>query len=139
MDSTTLALTRTRQSAEAATEVMGRAIVMGGAMATVQGTDNAPAATGMVYYVPSSQDAILVAYGLPRLPQGEVYQLWFHDGERRMSGGTFKAWDDGRCMVVTKAPMPLSSVELIRVTIEPNGGSDVPHGNNYLWARLKST
>lgn len=139
VESASLALTRSRQSAELATEVIGRVIVMGGAMATVQGTDLAPTATGMIYYVPSSQDAILVANGLPRLSGADVYQLWFVVGEKRMSGGTFNAWEDGRCMVVTKAPMPLSSVDTIRVTTEPLGGSDVPHGNGYLWARLKAT
>ncbi|MBM2809915.1 MAG: putative transrane anti-sigma factor [Chloroflexi bacterium] len=139
VESASLALTRSRQSAELATEVMGRVIVMGGAMATVQGTELAPTATGMIYYVPSSQDAILVADGLPRLYGGDVYQLWFVVGEKRMSGGTFNACEDGRCLVVAKAPMPLSSVDTIRVTTEPRGGSDVPHGNGYLWARLKAT
>ena len=56
-----------------------------------------------------------------------------------MSGGMFYLEEDGRGMLVIKAPMALDSVDQMRVTIEPRGGSGEPRGSPYLWARIKGT
>src|SRR5205085_12067367 len=99
-----------------------------------------PTAGGMLYDLPNQQDGVLVVDALPALPRGQCYQVWFFKGEQAMSGGTFYLGGDGRGIAPVKAPMPLSEVDLVRVTMEPHGGSDQPSPTKrYLWARLSRT
>jgi hypothetical protein len=139
LDSMQVAAEQAWNNAETVTDVMGRGILAGAGTASVDGTENAPSASGMLYYVPSHEDIVLVVDGLPDLPRGQCYQVWLISGEKWMNGGTFYLGADGKGIVVVKSPMPLSAVDTMRVTMEPHGGSEQPRGNRYLWARLKST
>jgi len=120
-------------------EVMGRGILVGAGTAHVDGTENAPAAGGMLYYLPAQDDGVLIVDGLPGLPQGQCYQVWLISGDQWMNGGTFYLGGDGRGITLIKSPMALSNVDTVRITMEPHGGSEQPRGDRYMWARLKST
>ncbi|MEA2642884.1 MAG: hypothetical protein QOF51_4278 [Chloroflexota bacterium] len=122
--------------AQLAADVMARAM-RGGAMVRIDGTDMAPRASGTLYYVPSESNMVLVAEGLPEQPTGVAYQLWLMSGDQRMNGGMlYYRAADGHCMAVASAPMPLSSVDAVGVTLEPSSGSVEPSGQRYLWTRL---
>ncbi len=131
------ALATSWDTSQAAAEIMARAMEHGGAMASLQGTEMAPDASGMLYYAPSEGDAVLVVRGLPELSRGHVYQCWLTSGERRMNGGTFYREKDGRALLVIKSPMPLDAVEAVGVTEEPHGGSAEPQGERYVWGRVR--
>ena len=118
---------------------MAKAIQRGGDMVRVEGAEMAPAASGMLYYARNENQGVLVVRELPQLPQDQVLQCWLMSGEKRMSGGTFYREEDGRGILVVKSPMALDSVDGIRVTSEPRGGSSEPRGSPYLWARIKGT
>jgi hypothetical protein len=126
-------------NAESVAEIMGRGILIGARAAETHGTEMAPTVSGMVYYLPTQEEGVLVVDGLPELPRGQCYQVWLISGEKWMNGGTFYLGADGKGIAPVKSPMPLSGVDMVRVTMEPHGGSEQPRGNRYLWARLKST
>jgi hypothetical protein len=96
----------------------------------------APGATGMLYYRPGENEGVIVVNGLPESPPGMVYRCWLWRGEERMNGGTLYRENDGRGMVVVKAPMPLRSMDVMRIVREPQDGSTEPRGQPYLWVRL---
>ena len=133
---TELALSRSAQSSQAVTEVMARAGQPGGGMIRVQATEMAPAAMGTLYFVRNESQGVLVVEGLPPLPPGEEYRCWLMSGEKPMGGGALHLEQDGSGMVVIQSPMPLDSVDMLRVTNEPLGGEG-PKGKGYLWARIR--
>lgn len=137
MQSAETALASSWETSQNAAEIMGKAIERGGAMASLQGTGMAPAVSGMLYYAPSDNEAVLVVRGLPEIERGHVYQCWLMSGEKRMNAGTFYRETDGRAMLVIKSAMPLDSVDLVGVTEEPHGGSMEPRGQRYMWSRLR--
>ena len=139
MHANELALVKSWQTGRDATEVMAKAMERGGGSVRVIGAEMAPAASGTLYYGRDENLGVLVVVGLPPLPPDQVYQCWLVSGDKRMSGGMFRLEEDGRGMLVVKAPMPLDSVDIMRVTIEPSGGSGEPRGSPYLWARIKGT
>lgn len=129
-------LEQTRQTSQHAADVLGKAVEHSGKMAALVGTDEAPTATGTLYYMPEERDAVLIVSGMPKL-KGEVYQLWLLSGGESMSGGTFYCDPDGSGMLVVKAPMPLTGVQGLRITSEPHGGNTAPVGKRYLWANME--
>lgn len=130
-------LAQTQQTGFQAADVLGKAVEHGGAMVAMIGTEQAPTATGSLYYVPGDRQGVLMVSGLPKLNRGEVYQLWLVSGQENMSGGTFYCDADGNGMLVVKAPMALTSVDALRITVEPRGGSASPAGMRYMWGRTQ--
>lgn len=133
------ALRHTAQEARTVAELLGRGIQAGAEMARVDGTEMAPSASGMFYYGRASSEGVLVVSGLPHLPRDQVYQLWLVSGTERMNGGTFVLEDGGKGLLLVKAPMPISSVDSIAVTMEPMGGSPTPRGTGYMWGVVRTT
>jgi anti-sigma-K factor RskA len=93
-----------------------------------------PLAKGMMYLTPESNDAVLVAYNLPRLAAREIYQVWLNNPEveQRVSGGTFKVDDKGRGHVIVRSPARLAQYKYCNVTREPAAGSPKPTGPRVL-------
>ena len=93
-----------------------------------------PLAKGMMYLTPESNDAVLVAYNLPRLAAREIYQVWLNNPEveQRVSGGTFKVDDKGRGHVIVRSPARLGQYRYCNVTREPAAGSPKPTGPRVL-------
>jgi Anti-sigma-K factor rskA len=95
-----------------------------------------PMAKGMVYLTPEGNDAVLVAYNLPRLAAREIYQVWLNNPEveQRVNGGTFKVDDKGRGHVIVRSPATtrLAQYKYCNVTREPEQGSLKPTGPRVL-------
>ncbi len=130
-------LEQTWQNGMRAADVMGKAIEHGGRMAALVGTQEAPTAAGTFYYMPGDREGVLIVSGLPKLHAGDVYQLWLLAGAESLNGGTFHSESDGSGLMVVKAPIPLVSVQGLRITSETHGGNASPAGKRYLWANLE--
>lgn len=139
LESSQKTLQATWETSQAATQVMARAMMVGGKMVALQGTASAPTASGRLYYMPGDPQAVLVVSGLPPLPEGQVYQLWLHRGEDQLSGGAFDIEPDGRGLLVVNSGEPLYTYQDCIITSEPHGGSTTPLGKHYLWGRVTST
>jgi hypothetical protein len=131
------ALQRTFRSSLVAVELLGKGIQSGAAMAKMEGTEMAPTADGMLYYLPTNQEAVLVVHGLPSLPGDQVYRVWLVSQGKRMSGGRVYLDVDGKGMCVIRSPMPLDGVEAVGITNEPSDGGDESTGDRYLWGQLR--
>jgi hypothetical protein len=93
-----------------------------------------PLAKGMMYLTPEGNDAVLVAYNLPRLAAREIYQVWLNnpEAEQRVSGGTFKVDEKGRGHMIVRSPARLAWYKYCNVTREPDNGSPKPTGPRVL-------
>jgi anti-sigma-K factor RskA len=77
----------------------------------------------------------LAISGLPRLPRGRTYQLWFvRDGASPTAGVTFGVDPGGRAWAKVVVPPSLDDVREILVTEEPAPGSATPTGRPLLVA-----
>jgi anti-sigma-K factor RskA len=92
---------------------------------------------GTVYLDPSSRTGMLTARGLPPIPQGHAWQLWFVRGNERVSGGML--WPDrmGNGYTLIQVPADLQSYEVIGVTEEPGQGSAWPTTPRIMDGRIK--
>lgn len=105
-----------------------RLVATGGRSVILRGDAPAPQAAGTLTLAPDRPEAFLVADGLPPLPPGKTYQLWFlHDGQRE-SGGLFILEPDGEGVTVVRLARPLADYQAVEVTVEPAGGSPGPTG-----------
>lgn len=88
-------------------------------------TVSAPATDGGTTTVVRSADqgvALLVASDLPDLPSGKVYEAWTFDGETPVAAGTFGSGADS----THQLPSAGVNTATVAVTVEADGGSDVP-------------
>ena len=85
--------------------------------------DGPPGAIGNVFYSEREQRLALVATGLPALPAGQSYRLWFVDGGSPPGGarlaGTFQTAADGSAALVMPN-VPPGSVVGVAVTAAPD-------------------
>lgn len=90
-------------------------------------------AWGEVFVDHESGAAMMRAHGLPRLPEGSVYQFWFlrEDGTR-WDADVFWPTAEGDAVHVTALPPDWSVIRGLCVTVEPAPGSAVAQGPNVL-------
>jgi anti-sigma-K factor RskA len=102
----------------------------------LEASAEAPGAGGVLAVNPVSRGVVLSVRGLPQLDH-QVYQLWFirPDGSR-MSGDTFAVDERGNGMHTAALPANIGEFVGAGVTIEPEGGSQKPTGDNVLRARF---
>lgn len=92
---------------------------------TLSATGDGPSqASGMLYYSPQNQQAVLVMDKLPMPADNSVYQLWYMVNNTPMPGATFKPSADGSAMMTTTPGV--GSFDLVAMTKEPAGGSKTP-------------
>jgi hypothetical protein len=91
-------------------------------------------AVASVVYAPGSDDAYLVARGLPATPSGSVYQLWFADGSGVHPLATFTS--DGSGVLVVSFGTDLAGKKATMVTLEPDGGTTGAPGPEVLFGAL---
>ncbi|GAB2466611.1 anti-sigma-K factor RskA [Conyzicola lurida] len=70
------------------------------------------------------QSSAVIVDGLATLPDGNVYELWYIDGEGPRSAGTFTVSEDGSTWRVLDGEMRAG--DTVGVTVEPAGGSEQP-------------
>ena len=94
----------------------------------LQGREGAPEAQGKVWVNPDSGQGMMMARGLPALPDGQAYQVWLVNAQGRVSGGFLRPYGDDVYYTVLQAPGKLTEYQSIGVTREPAVGSPGPTG-----------
>ena len=111
---------------EALSRRPGRVIILAGT--------GAPGASARIFVAVDGGGHLAVS-GLPSLPEGRTYQLWFVRGAApAVSGATFGVDRTGRAWVKVTVPATFDDVWTIVVTEEPAGGSAAPGGRPLLAA-----
>ena len=80
----------------------------------------------------SMADMVFIATGLPALPAGDVYQLWFVLPDTPMSAAMVEPDADGDATVLLEVPDSVTLPVVMAMTVEPAGGVSAPTGNLYL-------
>ncbi|MFD9126380.1 anti-sigma factor domain-containing protein [Kitasatospora sp. NPDC059571] len=90
-------------------------------------TGTAGSGVGTVVWSQSRGEAGFLAAGLPALPQGKTYQLWFNDAGTMRPAGLLP--QSNGSLVLSG---PIDGAAGVGVTVEPSGGSQHPSGNPVL-------
>lgn len=84
-------------------------------------------ATGVIYVNPESDQALLVASGLPPLSSDRRYQIWFFTADgQHVSAGFFPVNASGVGQGLITAPEPLRAYHAVALSAEPATGSSAP-------------
>ena len=95
-----------------------------------------PQASARVFAAVDGQSGHMAITGLPRLPTGRVYQLWFlPNAAPALTAATFTVDAEGQAWVVIKVPTDLDDTRGLIVTEEPAPGSVAPTGPPLVEAR----
>lgn len=124
MDEAKSQLAREREAVELLTSPGAR-------MAKLAGTKDAPGAQAMLAYDKNGH-AMLMAKGLPAAPKGMAYQLWFIKDGKKMPGKVFSTDASGNGMLEDEIPTVAREAAVFAVTLEPEGGVQVPTGAIYM-------
>lgn len=112
----------------------------GGRVVALDGSENAPKASGHLVVPPEGSWATLVATNLPAVDEGHAYQFWFvAPGGERVSGGVFRPDQEGGAVFEVDMPENVWTYERIGVTEEPAGGSPGPTGTNVLAGTMETS
>jgi anti-sigma-K factor RskA len=96
-------------------------------------TDTA-APAGQVVHLEETGEAVLVAQGLPELPEDRTYEIWVIRGdEDPIPSGLFKPQNGRAAAPITT---PIEGADVIAVTEEPAGGSPAPTSDPIYAAEL---
>ena len=97
------------------------------------GLPPAPRAMGTLAVNAAQNAAILHVSGLPRAPEGKVYEVWWI-GQKRgpLKAGLFEPSSEGSTIVSVNAPPAGEVVLASAITLEPRGGVDKPSGAMFL-------
>lgn len=78
-------------------------------------------------FVNPSQGVLLIASNLPPAPSGKVYEMWvIPKGGKPARAGEFQSQSDGTAMHIHRGPVDVSATGAVAVTLENEGGADVP-------------
>lgn len=124
----------------AAAESRQRAAILAAPDALTIGLAGQPAAPDAVARVfwSATQGVVFTAAGLPALPAGRVYQLWFVPNASPVSAGLLTIDEGGRVAASVTRPDDVTVPVPMAVTLEPEGGVDSPTGEVYLLGRPAS-
>ena len=75
---------------------------------------------------------VIIATGLPPLPQGDVYQVWFVLPDAPVSAALLEPNEDGDVTLILEVPDTVTLPAVMAMTVEPAGGVPAPTGNLYL-------
>lgn len=103
----------------------------GARMAALSGTNVAPGARAMLAYDKKGH-AMLMVRGLPAVPSGMAYQLWFIKDGKKMPGRVFTPDSAGNGILEDEIPDAAREAAVFAITLEPQGGVQVPTGSIYL-------
>lgn len=94
----------------------------------------APDARGRAYWS-TSRGIVLTAMGLPPVPEGRTYHLWFVSATNPVSGGSLFLDNDGRIAATVHAPDGVTAPVPMAITLEPDGAGAAPSGEVYFLGR----
>lgn len=92
----------------------------------LKGTENAPQASGRIYYAPGQTTGLLFVYNLSQLAPDETYQFWMIGASGPESAGLFQVTADGRGELAITLRNPFNFYQAVGVSREPAGGSPQP-------------
>jgi anti-sigma-K factor RskA len=96
------------------------------ALAAQKGYENV---TAVAFYDPQRTNAFLSAKGLPQLPSGRAYELWFLKKQGNPDpAGTFSADPSGNATHAANGAVTMSQYSGFAVSEEPASGSSAPTG-----------
>ena len=97
------------------------------------GSQTAQAARGTFIYDQATGRAVVMTNGLPAVPAGMAYEVWFiPKGHSPMPGKTFRVDASGHAMTMDQMPVEAMQGAVIAITLEPEKGSASPTGAIYL-------
>lgn len=97
------------------------------------GTAQAQNARAVFIFDQRSGRAMLIADGLPAVPPGMAYEVWFiPKGHSPMPGKTFTVDAAGKAMMMDEMPAEARENAVVAITLEPEKGSASPTGPIYL-------
>jgi anti-sigma factor RsiW len=79
-----------------------------------------------VIWDPETGVGTLSVSAMPTLPDGTRYQMWLVNENGETSVGLFQVDDDGSGFLAFQSPEPLTSFEVIGISVEPSDGSPAP-------------
>ena len=91
----------------------------------------APRASARVLWN-SAAEIVFIATGLPSLPAGDVYQLWFVLPDAPVSAALLEPDEDGHATVMLELPDTVTIPAVMAMTVEAAGGVPAPTGALYL-------
>ncbi len=100
-------------------------------MAKLAGTKDAPGAHAMLAYDKNGH-AMLMAKGLPAVPKGMAYQLWYIKDNKKMPGKVFTPDAAGNGILEDQIPAVARDAAVFAITLEPESGVPAPTGSIYL-------
>lgn len=125
-------LEKTRKDLESANEFLTLASSPDARVMELGGTAEAAGASAKLAFDKTGH-AMLMAHGLPKVPQGKEYQLWFIvPGKPPMRGKTFAPDNTGGATSKDQMPEAALAASVFAITLEPAGGVDSPTGPMYL-------
>ena len=88
-------------------------------------TEGAPSDShGNVLYSLPDKFGVLYVQGLPVLPEGRQYQVWYLKGDEALPGNAFGVDANGQGVVTFTTDVP--TLDGVALTVEPTGGSPKP-------------
>ncbi len=94
----------------------------------LRGLDRDPNASAHVFVDRSSGEAVFFSRGLPPVPSGKIYQLWFVPAGKPVSGGIFSIDREGGAILIIDGVPVNARIQSWRVTLEASGGARQPSG-----------
>ncbi|CAN5653717.1 anti-sigma factor [soil metagenome] len=111
---------------------LGTMVAPSGSIISMAGTESRPDARARIYVDPETGRALVLAFELPILEAGTIYQLWAIRDGQPFSVGTFAARDEGPARLTLDSLDPVAGADLLAVTIEPAPGQPAPTGEMVL-------
>ena len=91
----------------------------------------APRASARVLWN-NAAEMVFIANGLPSLPAGDVYQLWFVLPDAQVSAALVEPDEEGHSTVMLELPDTVTTPAVMAMTVEAAGGVPAPTGALYL-------
>ena len=97
----------------------------------LEGQPLAPRASARVLWN-NAAEMVFIATGLPSLPAGDVYQLWFVLPDAPVGAALLEPDQNGDATMILEVPDTVTLPPVMAMTVEPAGGVPAPTGNLYL-------
>lgn len=102
--------------------------------------DETTGSTGKLMFSFSHREALLELKGMPSLGTDQAFQVWFISDGRSYSLGSYVPSSAQKYIPIDNIPyVPRNEVEMVRVTIEPLTGSDIPQGPAILFGTVNGS
>jgi anti-sigma-K factor RskA len=100
------------------------------------GLEAAPAASGKLFWNPTTRRGLLMTFGLPKTAADKAYELWGIAGNEPVPAGVFLVDDGGQARFDLPPLAAERNFEKFAVTLEPAGGVAKPSGPMVLLGSL---